>query len=192
MHPKTKAKYGEITKCVLRLVAMGLLCGAAGGLSKSPSKTQRLVSGYFSYSREQIRQCVAKLRMNGYIKYDRMDVKAPLRLTVKGLSRNESSGLIDRFMKRKNRKWDYLWRVVAFDVPERRKKYRNLFSCKLKDIGFFPYQKSIYVTPFRCEDEIADLARSLRVRRYVLITVTPNLGLREDEARRWFSDEIRF
>jgi DNA-binding transcriptional regulator PaaX len=192
MHPRTKAKYGEITKCVLRLVAMGALCGAVGGLSGSPSKTNRMIRGYFDYSQQQIRQCLAKLKMRGYVRYDETDLRAPLLLTAKGLTRTRSLGIIDRFMKSKNKKWDYLWRVVAFDVPERKKKYRDLFRLKLGELGFFPYQKSIYVSPFRCEEEIKGLAQELLLYRHVLVAVTPNLGRREEEARRWFSDEVRF
>lgn len=40
-------------------------------------------------------------------------------------------------------KWDGIWRIVAFDIPEKLKVNRNSFNFKLKELGFIKYQNSV-------------------------------------------------
>ena len=51
-------------------------------------------------------------------------------------------------------RWDALWRVVIFDIPEEHKKGRDALARKLKELGFYPIQKSVFVHPFECKNEI--------------------------------------
>lgn len=190
MHPKTRAKYGEITKTILKLVASGALTSLVG-LNLDPSKTHRAISGLSDYSEEQIKRCLAHLRMQKYIKYSVTDIKSPLIITKRGLSRLDSRTVKDKIIGIVKKRWDHLWRIVVFDVPETKKYYRDQFREGLYKLGFFPYQKSMYVTPFACEDIIRDLARKNYIAKYVLISVTPNLGWRESYAINWFINDIK-
>jgi DNA-binding transcriptional regulator PaaX len=190
MHPKKKADYGDITKCVMKLIGAGLLYGAIGGMSGSPDKINKIAAGYFDYSRKQIRRCVTNLRLRGYIQYDKTDTKSPLRLTSRGLVRARTHERAEKIAMRKLKRWDYLWRFVSFDIPEPKKRCRDVFRNYLRDLGFFPYQKSAYIAPFDVQEDIRETARSLGIGRYVLQGVMPNLDRREVWARRWFADEI--
>lgn len=89
------------------------------------------------------------------------------------------------------KRWDHLWRIVVFDIPEKKKNDRDQFREKLRRLGFFPFQKSMYITPFACEKIIWDIARQYRITQYVLVSVTPNLGWRESYAIQWFSDDLK-
>ncbi len=51
-------------------------------------------------------------------------------------------------------KWDGQWRVVLFDVPEERKRDRDALRFHLKKLGMHELQKSVFVHPFECRDEI--------------------------------------
>ena len=51
-------------------------------------------------------------------------------------------------------KWDGKWRIIIFDVPEKKRKSRNSFRRILKGLKFYQLQKSVYLTPFSCEEEI--------------------------------------
>jgi DNA-binding transcriptional regulator PaaX len=55
---------------------------------------------------------------------------------------------------RKQEKWDGYWRIIIFDIPEELKQSRDILSKKLKEIGMYPLQKSVYVYPFECKDEL--------------------------------------
>lgn len=57
----------------------------------------------------------------------------------------------------KPRLWDGKWRVVIFDVGEERKVFRDALRKKIKLLGLYQLQKSVFVTPYPCEKEIAFL-----------------------------------
>ena len=46
------------------------------------------------------------------------------------------------------------WRIVIFDIPEKFKKAREALRMKLKELGFLELQKSVFIFPYECEDEI--------------------------------------
>lgn len=55
---------------------------------------------------------------------------------------------------RKPSRWDGLWRIVIFDVPEEKRFARNTFRRHLKHLGFYPLNLSVFVHPFSCFDEV--------------------------------------
>ena len=190
MHPRTKAKYGEITKLILKLIEAGALTSIAG-LGLNPTKTNRALGGLAAYSEDQIKRCLVHLRMQKYIKYSAIDKKAPLIITKKGLSRLTSRSIKDKLMGIAKKRWDHLWRMVVFDIPETKRVNRNHFREHLLRLGFFPYQESMYVTPFACEEIIWNVARKYYISKYVLISVTPSLGWRESYAINWFTRDLK-
>ena len=65
------------------------------------------------------------------------------------------------------KKWDGIWRMVMFDIPQKRRGARAVFRKKLRDLGFLPYQKSVFVFPFPCEREVRFAAEYLSMQPYV-------------------------
>jgi DNA-binding transcriptional regulator PaaX len=65
------------------------------------------------------------------------------------------------------KKWDGLWRIVIFDIPEKRKKVRNTINLKLKELGFYPIQKSTFIFPYECRNEIDFVAEHFFARKYI-------------------------
>lgn len=63
--------------------------------------------------------------------------------------------------------WDGRWRIVIWDVPEVLKVQRNIFRRRIKDYGFVKVQKSVYIFPFECEQDIIFLATRLGIVRYI-------------------------
>jgi DNA-binding transcriptional regulator PaaX len=189
MKAKNRAKYGALTALVLKLVAGGVFTGLAG-LSHNPSKVKSAVGGLADYGEEQIRKCLIYLRMQKYIAYESDAGRSVFVITKDGLKKLNKTTLHARLLLLGKKRWDRLWRIVAFDVPENRKSSRDLFRRDLIRLGFFPFQKSIYATPFPCEKEIGSLANKRGISRYVLVSVTPSLGWREAYALRWFSEGL--
>ena len=62
---------------------------------------------------------------------------------------------IDCLNINKPKKWDRKWRIVIFDISHLKNLQRNVFRGKLKELGFCPLQKSVWIHPFPCKDEIA-------------------------------------
>lgn len=64
-------------------------------------------------------------------------------------------------------KWDGKWRVVIFDIPEKLKKSRDVLRWKLKQLEFYELQKSVFVFPYQCQDEIDFIIEFFNLRKYV-------------------------
>ncbi len=68
--------------------------------------------------------------------------------------------------------WDGKWRMLMFDIPEKRRADRESLRRKLKDMGFLLFQKSAWLYPYSCENEIDFLAEGLKLGEYLnLLTV---------------------
>lgn len=63
------------------------------------------------------------------------------------------------FRKLQRKRWDGVWRLVVFDIPEKRKTSRDMLRMKLKSLGFGMWQKSVYVTPHDIMREMNEYLR---------------------------------
>ena len=67
----------------------------------------------------------------------------------------------------KKQKWDGKWRMVIFDIPEKTRIARDVLRDKLQEIGFLKLQKSVWVAPYECENEINFIASVYGVEKFV-------------------------
>ena len=63
--------------------------------------------------------------------------------------------------------WDGLWRIVAFDIEENRKKTRDIFRFKLTELGCRPFQKSVWITPNDISSELEEVISILNIEKNV-------------------------
>lgn len=66
----------------------------------------------------------------------------------------------------KQKNWDGLWRVVMFDIPEKMREGRTVLVQKLKQLGFYPLQKSVFILPYDCKNEVDFLIEAFDLRKY--------------------------
>lgn len=64
-------------------------------------------------------------------------------------------------------RWDHKWRVVLFDVPEKHKRLRDALRNQLRQLGLQEFQKSVFVHPYECRDEIDFVIELYNARPYV-------------------------
>ncbi len=93
------------------------------------------------------------------------DKSSTLVLTKKG----KLKALNFHFEKMKIRRdnWDGKWRIVIFDIPEKLRRGRDALRDKLKKLGFYELQKSVFVFPYKCEDELDFIIEFFDLRKYV-------------------------
>lgn len=60
-------------------------------------------------------------------------------------------------------KWDGYWRIIIYDIPKHQKKQSDYFRQLLKRLKCYQLQKSVYLTPYVCEDEIEYLKQLLGI-----------------------------
>jgi len=72
-------------------------------------------------------------------------------------------------------KWDKKWRIVMFDISERLKKVRDTLRYQLKKLEFIELQRSVFVFPFECKDEIEYIIEFYNIRKYVRFIEANNI-----------------
>jgi len=147
-----------------------LTAGAALALNRCPGKyfkiLGKLKKGWEDIEDQKIKQDIRDLYRSKLVNVkNNNDGTFSLILTEKGkqkVLRYDLEKMRIKFMR-----WDGKWRMVLFDIPERQKPARDALRNKLKRLGFFEFQKSIFVHPFDCEDEINFLAEFFQIKPYV-------------------------
>jgi len=165
-----KYEKGEIVDIVLRAL---LLVGFIAFAVAAPNAVQ--IFKYFdpknTQDRARIKKSVWRLEKSGYIK--RKDGKGGLfMLTEKGREKAMRYALAQMKIV-EQKKWDKKWRIVMFDVPEKKKQARRAINFSLKKLGLIQYQKSVFITPFQCDKEIDFVGECFGVRDNIsIITAT--------------------
>lgn len=118
--------------------------------------------------RDEFREKIYYLKKYGYIESVFENRQKIFKITKKGNNHLVESEKEDFRPKIPNH-WDGRWRVVVFDIPEKKKEVRNYFRRKIVEFGFIQAQKSVYVFPFECEQEVLRLVQKLGVEKNVTI-----------------------
>lgn len=92
-----------------------------------------------------------------------------------------------RYFPLYHRAWDKKWRVVIFDIPQELHRNRVALRRKLKNLGFYMLQKSVFVFPYPCEEELGYIGGELEVSDYIDIITAENIGFKERELRKYFN-----
>jgi len=74
---------------------------------------------------------------------------------------------VDTLQIAKPKRWDKIWRIVLFDVPERKRLARDVLRDKLQELGFYQLQRSVFIVPYPCREEIEFLVELYDARAYI-------------------------
>ncbi len=89
-----------------------------------------------------------------------------IKLTQKGQSKYLKFKLEDLSLKETY--WDGKWRMVIYDIEKLKKASQENFRRLLKQMNFLLLQKSVYLTPFKCREEIEYLREYFGLGKEVL------------------------
>jgi len=157
------------------LVAIGT-AGFIATAAIAPNIFQLLgKSGALARLKYQTKGVLTRLKMRGEIEFEERDGKQYARLTERG---KETLALGRQKMllaTSKPRRWDRRYRLVMFDVPERRKKIRERLRFQMRDAGFLRVQDSAWLYPYDCEEFMALLKADLRIGKDVLYAVVEEI-----------------
>jgi len=168
---RSNSKYPQV-KEVLRILAgvgnIGLIFAFPGA---APA-IGNLVLGKNSYSPWRVKKIFDQLERQDYIekKYAE-DGKVTVKITQKGKVRALTYQL-DNMKLIKPLKWDNKWRVVIFDIPDKYKRIRDIFRMRLVQLGLYQLQESVYVSAYKCFNEVEFLRQLYGVAftvRYLLV-----------------------
>ena len=157
-----------LTKGVLIILGAGAVIGAAlvfpgiGILYKAFKKEQ------WEKARRRgiLRATIKRLERQKLVSWAEKNNETRLILTDKGKKKVLQYN-IDGLKVNDTKKWDGLWRVVVFDIPEGKRLVRNQFREKLKQMGLVPLQRSVFICRFSCKDEIDFLTHAFEIHPFV-------------------------
>lgn len=72
--------------------------------------------------------------------------------------------------------WDGTWFLVAYSIPETRRRLRDSLRAKLSWLGCGALTNGLWITPHDVRDEVADIARRLKVTRNVEVFRAEHTG----------------
>lgn len=174
-------------KFLLMIVALGgvaFIGAAAPGLFRAAGRYE--ISR--RYSKKQVYTAYNNLKRRKLIEIlSEKDDHLRVQLTNTGKKRIREF-LFDSLSIPKPKRWDKKWRIVIFDIPVNPKKLnyaRRSLREKIKELGFYRLQKSVWAHPYPCEDEILLVAEIFEVTKFVEI-ITAEKMLHEHKLRLYF------
>ena len=137
------------------------------------------------FNRKNLQKTVNYLQARKYTLKKRGESGYTLRLTKKGRDL-ALRRIFQDFQIPRPAHWDGWWHVVLFDIPNRRKHARDSLRKRLKTLGFYPLQESVFVFPYPCDDEITFFTSLYNIGDYVRMIKTNKL-LSDDDIREFFA-----
>ena len=154
------------------LIGGGFLLVATIAPAGGAQIVRDLIRGYFRkkrFEREKFLRDLKNLQERKLVDYQELpDGKVKIILTKVGKQRILEYN-IDDIKLNKDKKWDGKWRMVIFDIPDYKNKYRDAFRKKLELLGFYSIQESVFIAPYECEKEIDFIGSFYNIRNYSLI-----------------------
>lgn len=131
--------------------------------------------GFYAYSSErqlkksELARAVKTLRENGLVEFI-SDQELAIKLTEEGRDH-----AIWAKLKMVDEKWDGRWRLVIFDIPEKRRAARDLFRLRLKQWGFKYFQGSVWISKKNCTKELRRFVKQAGIGDWVKVIESDNI-----------------
>ncbi len=157
----------SITKQKILLLLMG---GLSLGLTYSPHGHIKIIKG-MSYrwkkiEKKKLEREIKNLYSSKMIKLEESS-NGILNMVLSDKGKLKTLNYHFEEMRINFENWDKKWRIVIFDIPEKLRKGRDAIRDKLKKLGFYELQKSAFVIPYDCKDEIEFLVEFFDLKKYV-------------------------
>ena len=144
---------------------------------------EKAVDGYVSFDdfihhplwerkmkKSALSQAIARLREQGLVELI-SDKDMVLRLTDEG----KTKALLVSLQQQEDI-WDGRWRIVIFDIPEKRRIARDLLRYRLKQWGFAPWQQSVWVTKKNCTKPLREYIKKIGIMDWVMVIESDNIS----------------
>lgn len=180
-----RAPLGPMTQKILLLLSSGISLG----LTRRPNKYFKIINqtikAWKKIDEKSLRRAIKRLYQSNLVaSKTNPDGTESLILTDNGKKRILQYNF-DKMQIPKPTQWDKLWRVVIFDIPEDHKKGRDALARKLKILGFHPIQKSVFVFPYECKNEIEYVSETFNVKPFVRLMTVKDIDIDQDLMRRF-------
>lgn len=171
-----KINKSNISKCILGALAVGGVIAIAAIAPNSLQMLKLFGLGKKEYKARSAYQALRRLREQRLVEIKETEKEILVNITEKGKKRLLRYNFDEMAIKKPYR-WDKKWRIVSFDIPEKRRDTREALRNKLQDLGFIMLQKSIFVFPFPCKDEVDFVTEIFQIQKYVTYFEATNINV---------------
>ena len=108
--------------------------------------------------KKKLENSVQYLKKQKYISISSTGRKSTIRLTGKGRKLagvHAIQGKLKKLRDEEHNRWDGVWYIVIFDIENDKRAKRDALRHMLQKSGFEQLQKSVWVYPFDCREEVA-------------------------------------
>jgi len=129
-------------------------------------KTFKDYQNWREYDKKRFSDNLKRLEKEGLIKIVCESKESSIELTNKGREKVKMLSTQD-YKYKYPENWDEKWRLIIFDIPNTKRKTRDILRDKLKHLGCFQLQESVFVFPFDCKDVIDYIKTIYKIEPYV-------------------------
>lgn len=165
---------------VTGLVASSLLIPALPMAAKpivdyyKKKKKEQEFKEWEKFNQPRLRFLLKRLYQQKVINFKNTDGQTIITLTDKG-KKKVLSYQLEEIMIDKPPKWDGKWRVIIYDIRKERKILGDIFRRFLQKMQFLKLQKSVYITPYPCDEQIEFLRQYYGLGEEILYIVAQKI-----------------
>ncbi|OGK39261.1 CRISPR-associated endonuclease Cas2 [Candidatus Roizmanbacteria bacterium RIFCSPLOWO2_01_FULL_35_13] len=182
---RKKMGYGEVTNLILEAIADNLTKMKSYPGPSLPVLLGNILKYVLEVKKqkikdEKIKRTLHALEKREVIWIEKKEDEIFVHLKDKGeikVAKYSLRLLLD--FKKKQKKWDGKWFLVFFDVPESQRSKRDYLRRFLEQLGFYRYQKSVYLFPYECEEEVKLIKKIVEGAKYMKYIIADKI---EDES----------
>lgn len=131
--------------------------------------------GQLGLSAMAVRIVLSRMARKGWLTVERHGTRSSHGLTARGRKLLEA-GSERIYHPPQDGKWDGSWQLVAFSVPESRRRLRDQLRTRLTWLGCGSLTPGLWITPHDVRAAVADIAETLRLTRNVEVFSGRHLG----------------
>ncbi len=124
----------------------------------------------FGLSENSIRSAVSRMCRAGILKVRRNKSRSYYSLSEEGLALMHKGER--RIFERRRTKWDGLWNLVVYYIPEENREARDRLRRELSWMGFGPLTTATWISPHDLIDEVLELAEKLKIKPFLQVFQT--------------------
>lgn len=164
-------------KEVLALLGMGSFLVLSVAVPSLPALVKPILNeksnkDWKRYNQWYLQRTLKRLKKQKMIDFDIEEEEMVVKLSNRGKQKILKYSLEEMEIKRP-RVWDRKWRLIIYDVPNQKRRAADDFNRMLSDLGMYRMQRSVFICPFPCEEEVEFLREFLGISEYVwMLTVT--------------------
>lgn len=126
------------------------------------------------YNLPRLRYILNRLRRQKLIEVEEQNGYSIVKLTYKGRLRTLKYKLEEMALEIPKH-WDGKWRLIIYDITKFKRKQQSAFRRMLKKLQMLPLQKSVYLTPYSCAQEIEFLREYFEVGEGVIYIIAEKI-----------------